>query len=165
MLGAETVAARRPKRGSDATRALLAQAGRFARFGAVGASGVLVNNIVLFLLVDHARFNPVAAAVVATEAAVLSNFTLNDRWTFADMRGKRTWLGRAAHYNVVVLGGLLIAVLTLFALTSWFHIHYLVANLAGIAAGMVWNYAVNLRVTWRKEAVAELPSELWRKAQ
>ncbi|MHB8612374.1 MAG: GtrA family protein [Candidatus Dormibacteraceae bacterium] len=161
MLGVDTVAVRR----SSTARALVAQAGRFARFAAVGTSGVLVNNIVLFLLVDHARFNPVTAAVIATEAAVLSNFTLNDRWTFADMRGQRTWLGRAVHYNVVVLGGLLIAVITLFALTYWFHIHYLIANLAGIAAGMVWNYAVNLRVTWRKEAVAELPTELWRKAQ
>ena len=165
MLGVETVAVRRPKRGADTARAMLAHAGRFARFGAVGASGVLVNNIALFLLVDRGRFNPVVAAVIATEAAVISNFTLNDRWTFADMKGKRTWLARAAHYNVVVLGGLVIAVLTLFALTSWFHIHYLVANLAGIGAGMLWNYAVNLRVTWRKEAVAELPIELWRKAQ
>ena len=165
MLGVETVAVQSPKRMEVTARALAAHAGRFARFGAVGASGVLVNNIVLFLLVDRAQFNPVLAAVIATEAAVLSNFSLNDRWTFADMRGRRTWLGRAAHYNVVVLGGLVIAVLTLFALTSWFHIHYLVANLAGIAAGMLWNYAVNLRVTWRKQAVAELPTELWRKAQ
>ena len=161
MFGVDALAAG----GRVGARGLLAQAGRFSRFAVVGASGVLVNNAILYLLVERAHWAPVIASVVATEAAIVSNFTFNDLWTFADMKSGRRWLSRAVHYNVVVLGGLLVAVLTLLLLTSWLHVHYLIANLAGIAAGMVWNYTVNLHITWRKPNPAQVPDELWQKAQ
>ena len=146
-------------------RGLFDQASRFTRFAVVGTSGVIVNNLVLFLLVERAHWVPVLASLVATEVAILSNFTLNDRWTFADRKAGRHWSSRAVQYNVIVLGGLLVAVITLFALTSWFHIHYLIANLAGIAAGMLWNYTVNFHITWRRPDPEEIPDELWRKTQ
>jgi dolichol-phosphate mannosyltransferase len=165
MFSIEAITKGRAQTWGEVGRGLLPQATRFARFAAVGASGVVVNNVVLYFLVEKAGWIPVVAAVVATEVAIISNFTLNDRWTFADMRGRRTWFGRAAHYNVVVLGGLLISVSTLFALTAWLHIHYLIANLVGIAAGMVWNYTVNLHITWRKSSPEDVPIELWKKAQ
>jgi dolichol-phosphate mannosyltransferase len=145
MLGSQTLAVK----GRDTAETLAGHAGRFTRFAAVGASGVLVNNAVLYLAVERLHLQPVLGAVLATETAILSNFTLNDRWTFRDIEGSRTWFGRLVHYNVVVLGGLVIAVLTLFVLTSWFHVHYLAANFVGIAAGTAWNYCMNVAITWR----------------
>jgi dolichol-phosphate mannosyltransferase len=142
---------------------VLGHAGRFTRFAAVGASGVLVNNGVLYLAVERVHLYPVAAAVLATETAILSNFTLNDRWTFRDIKNSRKWLGRLAHYNAVVLGGLVIAVLTLFALTSWLHVHYLIANLVGIAAGTAWNYCMNLTITWRQKDSPALLADVARR--
>jgi dolichol-phosphate mannosyltransferase len=149
----------------QAARSVASQANRFTRFAAVGASGVVVNNAVLLLLVERAHWSPAFASVVATETAILSNFTLNDRWTFADMDSRRSWLSRAMHYNLVVLGGMLVAIATLLALTAWLRLHYLEANLVGIVAGMFWNYFVNLHVTWRKSAAEELPIKLWTKTQ
>jgi dolichol-phosphate mannosyltransferase len=123
-------------------------AGRFTRFCLVGASGVVVNMGVLALLVSLGGWAPVLAAPVATEAAILNNFALNDRWTFRDRRGTRRWFERALRYNGITIGGLAISVATLAVLPRLFGVHYLIANLIAIGAGVVWNYSMNSWLTW-----------------
>lgn len=123
---------------------------RAVQFGVVGASGVVVNNVILFALVEKLHVNPVLAAVVATEGAILSNFLLNDHWTFRDLHGSRRRARRLASYNVLTLGGLVLSVAVLTVLHYRAGIHYLVANLVGIAAGMAWNYGTNRYWTWSR---------------
>jgi dolichol-phosphate mannosyltransferase len=130
-------------------RAMTAHGPRLVRFGLVGASGVLVNIALLYGLVELARLNHLLAAALATEAAILSNFALNHRWTFRRAPATLPWLQRVARYQVIALGGLLISVGVLAALTHWLRLHYLTANLVGIGAGLVWNYSANLCFTWR----------------
>ena len=127
-------------------------AGRFLRFGIVGGSGVLVNNAVLLALVEGLRIPPVPAAVVATECAIMSNFVLNDRWTFADMRSStsRGWFRRFASYNLLTLGGLVLSVGVLALLHGVAGLHYLLANVVGIAVGTLWNYGSNHQWTWAR---------------
>ena len=127
---------------------------RFLRFGLVGGSGVLVNNAVLIALVEGLRVPTVPAAIVATECAIVSNFLLNDRWTFRDVSRShpRSWLRRFASYNLLTLGGLVLSVGTLALLHGVFGLHYLVANGAGIAAGTLWNYGSNYKLTWARRA-------------
>jgi putative flippase GtrA len=127
---------------------LPANTGRLVRFALVGASGVLVNTVVLFILAEAARLPYVVAAALSTETAILANFALNDRWTFRDVAPALSWAYRAARYNLVCLGGLLISVGVLAALTHWRHVHYLVANLAGVGAGLIWNYSGSSRLAW-----------------
>lgn len=55
---------------------------RLTRFVLVGGCGVLVNTGVLFCLVAVLGWHQLPAAAVATEIAIISNFILNDRWTF-----------------------------------------------------------------------------------
>lgn len=119
-----------------------------ARFGLVGGSGVLVNTMVLYMLVAGFRWHQLPAAMVATEVAIISNFILNDRWTFRGAAARERWPGRLWRYNVVALGGLGISLVVLAVLTMGLGMHYLLANLVGIAAATVWNYGINLRVTW-----------------
>jgi len=121
---------------------------RLFRFGAVGLSGVVVNNVVLFLLVEKLGWSPVVASVVATEVAILNNFALNDRWTFFDSPRRHGWRTRLASYNLLTLGGLLISVAVLATLTYLGHVHYLIANLFAIGAGTGWNYLSNHGWTW-----------------
>ncbi len=125
---------------------------RFIRFGMVGGSGVVVNNALLLGLVEVLRLSPIPAAVIATECAIVSNFVLNDRWTFADARrsGGRPWPRRFLSYNLLTLGGLVIGVGTLALLHQLAGLHYLVANLAGIALGTLWNYGSNHKLTWSR---------------
>ena len=131
-------------------------AGRFLRFGLVGGSGVLVNNAILLALVEGLKVPPVPAAVVATECAIVSNFLLNDRWTFADLRPRtaRSWPKRFASYNLLTLGGLVLSVGVLALLHGVAGLHYLLANIIGIAVGTLWNYGSNHQWTWARRRAA-----------
>lgn len=121
---------------------------RFARFCAVGASGVVVNMGALALLVSGLGWKPVLAAPLATEAAIINNFLLNDRWTFRDRRAGTGRLRRAFRYNTITLGGLVISVAVLAVVLEALHLHYLVANLFAVGAGVAWNYSMNSWLTW-----------------
>ena len=118
------------------------------RFGLVGGSGVLVNYAILCLLAATSGLNHLAAAALATEVAILSNFTLNNLWTFRGATPGGLWARRGLRYNVYALGGLVISVAVLAALTYLLHMHYLVANVFAIGAATLWNYAANYRWTW-----------------
>jgi dolichol-phosphate mannosyltransferase len=135
-----------------------AHAHRFSRFALVGAAGVLVNNGLLAFLVEVGGLRHLVAALLATEAAIIGNFALNDRWTFRDRRGAAPSLGaqvrRAGRYNAVALGGMALSLSMIAALTGWWGLHYLVANLCAIATATLWNYVVNARFTWALPAPA-----------
>jgi dolichol-phosphate mannosyltransferase len=123
---------------------------RFARpirFGLVGLSGVVVNTSVLWALARGAHLPVPLASVLATETAILSNFALNDHWTFRAAR-QHPFLMRLLRFNGVSLGGLVITTLLLMLLTSYGGLHLLLANLLAIGGAMTWNYVVNSRWTW-----------------
>lgn len=121
---------------------------RMVRFGIVGILGVGVNMILLYILAGVFGLNHLLGAILATEAAILSNFVLNDRWTFrANMPGRK-WSARILRYNTVALAGLAISVSILAVLTYMFNINYLLANLFAIGAGTIWNYTGSSLFTW-----------------
>lgn len=128
---------------------------RAARFGIVGASGVLVNYALLYLLAELGGLNHLAAAVLATEAAILSNFVFNNLWTFGDVRPRTSWRRRAMQYNLFCLGGLVISVIVLAGLTYILHIHYLIANIFAIGVATFWNYTANHWWTWPARSLTE----------
>lgn len=134
---------------------LAAHAGRFTRFGVVGGIGAIVNMSILYLLVRYGGWNHMVAAAVATEVAILSNFAMNDRWTFHDAQQDKGWVSRVAHYNAIALGGALISLAVLAVLTFGLGMHYLVANVVAIGAGTIWNYVINSRVTWNLKHLTE----------
>ncbi len=123
--------------------------GRVWRFAAVGALGALTNTFLLWLLTERTALYYLASSVVATELTILSNFTLNHIWTFANEHDGASFLGRLARFNLVSIGGLALTVITLFGLRQFAGLHYLVANAAAVVAGAGWNYVANRRWTWR----------------
>lgn len=116
------------------------------RFGVVGSSGVVVNSGLLYVFHGGAGWPLIPASALAVEAAIISNFLLNDLWTFS-RRDKTRY--RFLRFNVVSLGGLAVNTLVLAGLVAVTGIHYLIANLIAIAAAMAWNFAANARWTWR----------------
>jgi len=125
---------------------------RFARplrFGAVGVSGIVVNSAILWALVREMHLAVLLGSVIATEAAILSNFVLNDRWTFRGA-SERSLTQRLLRFNGVALGGMLIAAGILTALSSYTHLHLLIANVLAVGVATGWNYVVNSRWTWRQ---------------
>ena len=128
---------------------LLARFIRPLRFGLVGASGVAVNSAVLWALVAGAELPVLLASIMATEMAILSNFLLNDRWTFRAEAQRGQLVQRLLRYNSVALGGMAITATMLSALAVYGRLHLLLANLFAVGAAMVWNYVVNSRWTWK----------------
>jgi len=121
---------------------------RAGRFGLVGLSGVVVNTVVLYLLVARYGWGHLAAAAMATEVAILSNYLLNNHWTFRDRLSSLPWPQRVVRYNLIALGGLVISLAVLTVLTTTLGMHYLLANLVGICVATAWNYVANARLTW-----------------
>jgi dolichol-phosphate mannosyltransferase len=135
--------------------------GRLIRFGLVGLSGVFVDMTVLYLLHDPSAlgWGLTRSKIVAAELAILNNFLWNDRWTFGDIssrqRGWRKRLMRLLKFNLVCLIGLVLNVLLLNLLFHNLHINYLVANLLAIAVVTIWNFWMNLKLSWRVTEVAK----------
>ncbi len=119
---------------------------RPAKFAAVGLSGVLVN-MGLYSLLLGAGAQPTHASAAAVEASVLSNFALNDLWTFRDKR--RGGLGRRLLlFHVSRALGSAANMITVAALVA-LGADPLASNAAGIALGVAVNYITSDRVVWR----------------
>jgi dolichol-phosphate mannosyltransferase len=140
---------------------------RIIRFGAVGASGVVVN-AALFWLGVEVLFTSMsetgrhsAAGALAVGLSILTNFLLNDAWTWRDRRkgGTSGLLHRLLKYYIVagVAGGVQIGVMLLLttSLGLWEHL----ANLVGIGAGIGINFFVNNLWTFRADEPEPTPQE------
>ena len=124
---------------------------RFLKFCMVGASGVLVNEGLLWILKEFAALPLALCSAISIETAIMSNFLLNDFITFSDrrVRGTGFFLLRLGKFYAVSQIGLVINMGVLLLLTNVFGLHYLLSNLVGIGSAMMWNYLVNLGWTWR----------------
>ena len=118
------------------------------KFMLVGGSGAVLNTAVLYVLHRRLHMPLAAASALAAEVAVVSNYLLHDRWTFA--AGSPS-IQRFAKFNVSSLGGLAVNVLSV-----WFLVHIglqvIVADLAGIAAGFAVNCTLSSIWVWGKRA-------------
>lgn len=128
---------------------------RFLRFGLVGLSGVFVDMAVLYLLSDPATlgWGLTRSKIIASEIAIINNFLWNDRWTFGDIsRQQSGWkkrLKRLLKFNLICLAGLILNVLLLNLLFNRFGLNRYLANLIAIAAVTLWNFWLNLKLSWR----------------
>ena len=59
---------------------------RLIKFAIVGTSGVVVNLGLLYILVEWFGLYYMLAAVISIGSSVLSNFILNDKWTWRDRK-------------------------------------------------------------------------------
>jgi putative flippase GtrA len=151
---------------------------RFVKFGIVGASGVPVTLLTNYLLHAVAGLALPLSTALAVEVAIFTNFLGNHLWTFAgsDVRSRTiplverqpvvgpvvTWalrpgVRRFVKFNAVSLVGLVITTLVTTFVASHYGAelrevagsnYFLLANLAGIAVAMVWNFLANVVWTW-----------------
>jgi dolichol-phosphate mannosyltransferase len=145
---------------------------RFFKFGMVGGSGVVVNLGLYWILTRWLGFESTytgrtVSYMLSVEVSILTNFVLNDIWTFQDRRQQQSLFGRFWRFHLVSLVGFLLNV-GIFALLNWalvttqftllgeltlfgktHTIDDLLAACIGIGVAMVWNFVANLRITWR----------------
>jgi dolichol-phosphate mannosyltransferase len=121
----------------------------FIKFAVVGGSGVFVNMGFFFVFTRYAGMRIEFASPIAIEISILSNFFLNNAWTFRRRDARATFWGRMLRYHLVTAVAGLINYLVLLFLANVVGIHDLLANLAGIALGMLINFFLNSLWTWR----------------
>ncbi len=121
---------------------------RFIFFAIVGSIGLGVHLLVLFAglaLTEPFR----AAQVIATLAAMTSNFLLNNELTYRDRRLK----GFALVKGFVLFCALCsVGVLANVDLASWLYVErpiWWVAGAIGAAMSVLWNYAMSTLFVWR----------------
>jgi dolichol-phosphate mannosyltransferase len=129
-------------------------AGRFWKFAMVGASGVLVNNLTLITLAEYFDANKVIAWMFAVGLSILSNFLLNNAFTWRDVRHSSRihfLLRGALAYPVAIMGiGANFAVYyPLLKYVSEAFPYYVLFNLLGIAAGTSVNFILSSHLVFR----------------
>jgi len=143
---------------------------RYVKFGIVGASGTVVNMLVLYVAQERlfasiadTRERLYASLALAIAVATVNNFTWNRLWTWAD-RIKAAQLGKprkqgndyplvAAQFGRYALASWL-GIGLQYVLTLWLahNLHYLVANVMAILVASVCNYLANDRWTFGQRA-------------
>jgi dolichol-phosphate mannosyltransferase len=152
---------------------------RFIRFGIVGGSGVFVNLGIYGLLTRLLTWGATlwgryASYALSVEISIITNFLLNDVWTFADRRGRSGAWARFLKFHVVSLVGAVVN-WGVFAALNWLmdagklslvgdvtvalpwggwswtgNVDDFIAACIGIVAAMTWNFFANLWWTWKK---------------
>jgi len=127
--------------------------GKFLRFGVVGFSGVFVNMGVLYVLRTFLNWELTRSLIVAAELAIISNFLWNDLWTFGEISkrqpGNRQRLKRLLKFNTICLMGLILNVLLVNLMFNVFGMNAYLANLIAIVAVTLWNFWINMKLSWR----------------
>lgn len=123
---------------------------RFIAFTFVGGLGVGVHLAVVSLLYVWQGVSFVPAQAIATYVAMTFNYVVNNVLTYRDMRLHGwAWVRGLITFTLACSVGALanvgIASYIFQKDTGW-----LLASLAGILVGAVWNYAVTMVYTWNK---------------
>ena len=128
----------------------------FIKFNLVGLTGVAVNEGLFILFRGFMYY--VYADTLAVETSIVTNFILNDLWTFRDRRHGRA-AARLLTFNGVMLLGLAVNVAVLYAATEYLRIDSSVSNLVGIGAAALLRYWLSVRFAWikKEEESAEPP--------
>ena len=130
---------------------------RFVKFGAVGASGTVINIAVLyacqeFLLLQiadfHARLN--YSIGIAITLATISNFYFNRRLTWRDRQVEASPPVLVLFFKYVAAAGVSIAIQSLMTKSLSLYLHYIVANLVAIGVSSIFNFVANDRLTFRR---------------
>jgi len=134
--------------GSKASFFSLAHVRNFIKFGIVGAIGIVVNEGLLLLFLSMS-VQLLYASTAAIEISILSNFFMNDLWTFRDRRSGRFSV-RLVKFNILMLAGLVVNAAVLDIGTDYFGIAAAISNLAGIGVAFFLRYALSVKYAWMR---------------
>ena len=121
----------------------------FIKFAIVGLSGVIVN-LGIFTLLLQMNVNKYLASPISIEASIITNFLLNNYWTFRWRKSHDNVSIKGLKFNLVSVISLVVSYSTFVLLSVLFpdtqpEIHQLV----GIAPAMLINYFLNSYWTFK----------------
>jgi dolichol-phosphate mannosyltransferase len=123
---------------------------RFARFGLVGLSGLVVNTVLLAFLTDVVGLFYVVSAVIATQGSTLWNFCFTELWVFRGRDHRRSWSARMGLFFLMNNAALALRGPLLVLFTSGLGIHYALSNVLSLLALTLVRFAVADTWIWAK---------------
>lgn len=126
--------------------------GPFLKFCVVGGIGFTINTVLLELLVTLG-YHPSVGSAIGAEFAIMSNFLLNNAWTFKSNK-VTGWklVHKFIQFNTASLGAILLQAGTVAVGTMFFGLaSYRFFYIFGVGFGLIWNYTMYSRVIWKKQ--------------
>jgi dolichol-phosphate mannosyltransferase len=123
---------------------------RFVKFIAVGLTGTAVNLGVLKLVTVFTTWNDKVQLIPGIEVSIITNFLLNDFFTFADRRTGKTasFFGRMLKYNLLAFAGAFIN-WGVAALMVNAGVNIYLSDFVGILIAFLWNYFFSTIWAWK----------------
>lgn len=122
---------------------------KLVKYSIVGISGIVVNTFVLFFFTDILKIFYLLSSAIAYETSILTNFIINDRWTFKSVNNRSNFSTRALYFNYAMITGAIIGMLLLYIFTSLLSINYLISNIISIVIVFIWRYYASITVVWK----------------
>jgi dolichol-phosphate mannosyltransferase len=167
-LQASEVAFRFDRRRAGKSKASIQEGGRYlaqllrlrlARFGVVGASGLVVNTVLLAAFTELAGIHYVVSAILATQGSTLWNFSLTELWVFPDRHDRRSRVARLVLFLAMNNVALALRSPILVVLTSELGVYYLASNLISLVALTLIRFGLSDRWIWARVKTGEDPPE------
>jgi putative flippase GtrA len=118
-----------------------------------GLVGLTAQSILFELLFQVFHLTSASTAVVlGAEVGLLSNFYLNNKFSFGDRSSDKSLGARLTQFHLVVSGSVIIQWMIVFMTEHMTHNIYLlhVAFLTAVIIGFFWNYTLYKLVVWRR---------------
>jgi putative flippase GtrA len=119
---------------------------KILKFGVVGVSGMAIDFSVTWLLKEKLKANKYIANSAGFSCAVVSNFILNNIWTFNTPDSGTA--KRFCLFIIIAVGGLLISNISLYFLLKYVKINFYLLKLVVTGIVFFWNYFLNLTFTF-----------------
>lgn len=125
---------------------------RLVLFSLVGGSGVLVHFATLWFTYHHLSLDFGIGQATASLVAMTTNYLLNNALTYFDKRrhGWKLLTGLLSFYLVCGIGAVANVGIANYVFKQ--NQQWILAGIAGILVGTVWNYAVSSAITWGRSS-------------
>jgi dolichol-phosphate mannosyltransferase len=123
---------------------------RFLSFSIIGGLGLCVHMTILTLALKGLKLGFTTAQSASIITAMNFNFAINNVFTFRDRRLRRwAWFKGLLSFMIACsIGALANVGIAVYLFEN--HTQWILAALAGVLVGAVWNYAVTQLYTWGK---------------
>ncbi|MCM3654660.1 GtrA family protein [Metabacillus litoralis] len=119
---------------------------RLLKFGTVGIFNTLIT-IGSFMLLLSVGVNYLLANIISYGLGVINSYYWNKNWVFEAMPGQKNLFLKFVVVNLITL---LINTLSLYLLVDHLGIHPIIGQFISTGIGMVINYLLNKRWTFKK---------------
>jgi len=126
---------------------------QFIKFGITGGLGTITNLLLFFLFADKIGLHEIPVSISCFLIAGTQNYIIHHKWSFRKATAQsKPSLGKWAFFIGASLVGLGINLLVMKAVvTYWMPPYKVIAQAAGIAAGMLVNFAISKYIVFKNK--------------